>query len=54
MEVVRGSARAARRAGSFGINVVIPWFGIPRPWNYLAAGFLVFWTSSIVYAIATR
>jgi hypothetical protein len=51
---IHGSARVIRRVGSFCVNVVIPWFGIPRPWNYLAAGFLVVWTASIGYAIATR
>lgn len=51
---VRVAARVARGVGSFGVNFVIPAFGIPRPWNYFAATFCLFWTAGIGYAIATR
>lgn len=51
---VQAAARVARGAGSFGANVIMPAFGIPRPWNYLAAAFWLLWLTSIGYAIATR
>ena len=54
MRGARATMRATRAAGSFGVNVVIPALGIPRPWNYLAGAFWLYWMGSIGYMIVTR
>jgi hypothetical protein len=51
---VRSMFRATRSVGSFGVNIVCPAFGIPRPWSYLAFGFWLYFIGTIVYRIASR
>ncbi len=54
MTGARATMRATRTVGSFGLNVIMPAFGIPRPWNYLAAGFWLCWVGRIGYMIVTK
>lgn len=54
MNMVFKVARATRNVGSFGLNVIFPAFGIPRPWNYFAGAFWIYWMCAITYGIVTR
>lgn len=54
MKLVFKVARATRSVGSFGLNVVFPALGIPRPWNYFAGVLWIYWMCAITYGIATR
>lgn len=54
LQSVKATVRVVRSAGSFSANVIMPAFGIPRPWSYLAAAFWLWWMASIGYAIAAR
>jgi hypothetical protein len=54
MRVARATMRAVRVAGSFGVNVLIPALGIPRPYNYLAGIFWVYWIGCIGYLIISK
>lgn len=54
MNMVLKAARVTRSAGSFGVNVVFPVLGIPRPFNYLAGTVWLCWLGAIAYNIITR
>lgn len=54
MRIVRKAARIARNVALFGVDFVLPAFGIPRPWNYLAALLWLFWMGNLSYMIAIR
>lgn len=45
--------RATRTIGWYLLEVVAPFFGIPRPWNYLAVLVWLYFAIGIVYGIIT-
>jgi len=54
MNIILKAARTICSIGSFGVHIVFPAFGIPRPWNYFAGAFWVYWVCVIAYNIANR
>jgi hypothetical protein len=49
MKVIRNGFSVVRRIAWFGVEIVFPAFGIPRPFNYLAGMFWLYWIGSILF-----
>lgn len=49
MKVVRSGFFVVRRIAWFGVEVVCPAFGIPRPFNYLAGLLWLYFMGSLFY-----
>jgi hypothetical protein len=54
MKVLRLAFRATRKVAFYGVDVVFPAFGIPRPLSYLALLFWFYFMGTLVYRIATH
>lgn len=49
MNMLRSAGSATRRVAFYGLDVLLPAFGIPKPLGYLAALLLVYWIGNYAY-----
>jgi hypothetical protein len=53
MNMLRIAGAATRKIAFYGLDVLLPAFGIPKPLGYLAALLLAYWIGNYAY-VAVR
>lgn len=54
MKVLRNGFSMMGRIAWYGVDSVLPALGIPRPFNYLAGIFWLYWVGTLLYMIARK